>query len=54
MKINFYEDVEIGKSLVMFADNGSITTSPVIFFSKYNSIYIIETKNSIYYISIII
>lgn len=52
LQIEFPEDIEIGKSLIMFAENGTITTSAVINVEIKNNIYLIYTKNSIYCVEI--
>jgi len=55
INVEFSEDIEIGRSLVMFMDDGRyITTSKVINIEIKDDLdttnYIIMTKNSIYFI----
>jgi len=52
MNVTFPEKIEIGKSLYLTTDAGLITTSKVSNFEIDDSTYIIQTKNSIYYIDV--
>ena len=54
LDVSFGEDIQIGSSLVMLTDSGTIQTSKVINVERNNNQYIIYTKNSVYYISILI
>lgn len=54
LNVSFGEDIQIGNSLIMLTDYGSIQTSKVINVERNNNQYIIYTKNSVYYISILI
>lgn len=52
MVVTFGEDIEIGRSMIMMTDQGTLTTSKVVEVNKYNNNYEIITKNSIYYIGL--
>ncbi len=53
LNVSFGEDIQIGNSLIMLTDYGSIQTSKVINFEKNQDKYIIHTQNSVYHILII-
>jgi len=53
VNVTFGEDIQIGSSLIMLTDSGSIQTSKVINFEKNQDEYIIHTQNSVYHISIL-
>ena len=53
LNIEFPEDIQMGRSLVMFTNKGNITTSKVIQLDIQDNIYIIHTKNSIYFIEVV-
>ena len=52
LNVEFYEDITIDQSLVMFIGDKCITTSKVVNVEITENTYVIYTKNSIYYISI--
>ena len=52
MKVEFGEDILIGRSIVMLTDKGPITTSKVNNVDIHEKQYIIYTNNSIYYIEV--
>ena len=54
MNIEFSENIEIGRSLVMIIDNYDdyIETSKVINVKIVDGDYVISTKNSVYYINV--
>lgn len=52
LNISFAEDIQIGKSLVMMTDSGNIRTSSVLQLDIKDNLYIVHTRNSIYFISI--
>jgi hypothetical protein len=54
LNVSFGEDIQIGISLIMLTDYGSIQTSKVVNFDKKQNKYIIYTQNSVYHISILI
>lgn len=53
LNVTFGEDIQVGSSLVMLTDYGSIQTSKVVNFEKKQDKYIVYTQNSVYYISIL-
>lgn len=53
LSVSFGEDIQIGSSLIMLTDYGSIQTSKVVNFEKKQDKYIVYTQNSVYYISIL-
>lgn len=53
LSVEFHEDIEIGQSLIMFTSDKYITTSKVVNVKITENIYIIYTKNSIYYIEVV-
>jgi len=53
LDVSFGEDIQVGSSLVMLTDYGSIQTSKVVNFEKKQDKYIVYTQNSVYYISIV-
>jgi len=53
LNVTFREDIQIGNSLIMLTDYGSIQTSKVVNFEKKQDKYIVYTQNSVYYISIL-
>jgi len=53
LEVEFGEDIQLGKSMIMLTGCGSITTSRVINVDISNNKYIIYTNNSIYYIEVI-
>lgn len=54
LNVSFGEDIQIGNSLIMLTDYGSIQTSKVVNFEKKQNKYIIHTQNSVYHILILI
>ena len=54
INVEFSEDICLGQSLIMFMDDGRyITTSKVVDVKIVDGDYVISTKNSVYYISIL-
>jgi len=54
INVEFSEDICLGQSLIMFMDDGRyITTSKVVNVEIIDDNYVIYTKNSIYYISLL-
>lgn len=51
--VNFDRNIQIGKSLMLFTDEGTITTSKVLQVENEDDMCCIYTKNSIYFIQII-
>jgi len=54
LNVSFGEDIQIGSSLIMLTDYGSIQTSKVVNFEKKQDKYIVYTQNSVYHILILI
>ena len=47
LNVTFGEDIQIGNSLIMLTDYGSIQTSKVVNFEKKQDKYIVYTQNSV-------
>ncbi len=52
LNVEFGEDIQVGKSLIILTSAGVITTSKVTNFEVINNQYVILTSNSVYYINV--